>query len=55
MLIQAGLPTLPGFGPQGGRVHAPDEWVSVPSLAETVAIYAAVIQEFLSGPTALTT
>jgi succinyl-diaminopimelate desuccinylase len=47
MLIGAGIPTLPGFGPEGGIVHAPDEWVSVPSLAVTVAVYAGVIEEFL--------
>lgn len=48
MLIEAGIPTLPGFGPQGGNVHAPDEWVSVRSLGETVAVYAAVIEDYLS-------
>lgn len=49
MLIEAGIPTLPGFGPQGGNVHAPDEWVSVRSLVETVAVYAAVIEDCLRG------
>ena len=47
MLIKAGIPTLPGFGPRGGSVHAPDEWVSVRSLGETVAVYAAVIEDYL--------
>lgn len=47
MLIGAGIPTLPYFDPEGGNVHAPDEWVSVPSLAETVAAYAGVIEEYL--------
>jgi acetylornithine deacetylase/succinyl-diaminopimelate desuccinylase-like protein len=32
MLIEAGVPTLPGFGPTGGKAHAPDEWVGVDSL-----------------------
>ena len=48
MLIEAGLPTLPGFGPEGGNAHAPDEWVSVKSLAETVEVYARVIEACLA-------
>jgi succinyl-diaminopimelate desuccinylase len=47
MLIGAGIPTLPGFGAQGGNAHAPDEWVSIDSLGETVAIYAGVIRDYL--------
>lgn len=47
MLIQAGIPTLCGFGAKGGNPHAPDEWVEVASLTETVAIYAGIIQEYL--------
>lgn len=47
MLIGAGIPTLPGFGPTGGSAHAPDEWVAVDSLAETVAIYAGLIGDYL--------
>ena len=49
MLIGAGIPTLPGFGPSGGGAHGADEWVSVPSLSETVAVYTGVIEEFLDG------
>jgi len=48
MLIEVDIPTLCGFGPEGGNVHAPDEWVSVDSLAITTAIYAAVICNYLS-------
>ena len=47
MLIAAGVPTLCGFGPQGGNVHAPDEWVALPSLSTIVAIYAATIHDYL--------
>lgn len=47
MLIQAGIPTLCGFGPQGGNAHAPDEWVSLSSLTRTVAIYTALIKDYL--------
>jgi acetylornithine deacetylase/succinyl-diaminopimelate desuccinylase-like protein len=49
MLIEAGIPTLPGFGPEGGNAHAADEWVSVRSLTETVGVYAGAIVEYLSG------
>ena len=47
MLIEAGIPTLPGFGPVGGNAHAPDEWISLESLPVTVAVYAAVIRDYL--------
>ncbi len=48
MLIGAGIPTLCGFGPTGGNAHAPDEWVDVESLPTTVAVYAGIIQEYLT-------
>jgi acetylornithine deacetylase/succinyl-diaminopimelate desuccinylase-like protein len=47
MLIEAGIPTLCGFGPSGGNAHAPDEWVDLESLPRTVAIYAATIEAML--------
>ncbi|MCC6905444.1 MAG: M20/M25/M40 family metallo-hydrolase [Anaerolineae bacterium] len=49
MLIGAGIPTLPGFGPTGGSAHAPDEWVDLASLPVTVAFFAGIIQEVLTG------
>jgi acetylornithine deacetylase/succinyl-diaminopimelate desuccinylase-like protein len=49
MLIGAGIPTLPGFGPDGGNAHAADEWVSIRSLAETVGVYAGTIREYFQG------
>jgi len=48
MLIGAGIPTLPGFGPTGGGAHAPDEWVDCASLTQTVAIFGAIAQDYLS-------
>jgi len=48
MLIEAGIPTLCGFGPIGGNPHAPDEWVDIQSLAKTAAIYAGVISGYLN-------
>ena len=47
MLIKAGIPTLPGFGPSGGNAHAPDEWVEMASLMDTAVIYAKIISEYL--------
>jgi succinyl-diaminopimelate desuccinylase len=47
MLIGAGIPTLCGFGPTGGNAHAPDEWVELDSLTDTIAIYAGIIQDTL--------
>jgi len=47
MLIEAGIPTLCGFGPEGGNAHAPDEWVDLAGLPVTAAVYAAVIRDYL--------
>ena len=47
MLIEAGIPTLCGFGPTGGNAHAPDEWIEVASLSRTVAMYAGIVGEYL--------
>jgi acetylornithine deacetylase/succinyl-diaminopimelate desuccinylase-like protein len=47
MLIEAGIATLPGFGPTGGGAHAPDEWIEITSLEKTVAMYSAIINEWL--------
>jgi acetylornithine deacetylase/succinyl-diaminopimelate desuccinylase-like protein len=48
MLIDAGIPTLCGFGPIGGNPHAPDEWIDVGSLTKTAAIFAGIISDYLS-------
>ena len=48
MLIQAGVPTLCGFGPRGNNAHAPDEWVELESLPHTIAMYAGIICDYLS-------
>jgi acetylornithine deacetylase/succinyl-diaminopimelate desuccinylase-like protein len=51
MLIQAGIPTLCGFGPAGGNAHAPDEWVDIASLSTTVAMYVNIIRDYLENST----
>lgn len=48
MLIEAGIPTLCGFGPTGGNPHAPDEWVEINSLPATVAMFAGIIHDYLN-------
>lgn len=50
MLIEAGIPTLCGFGPTGGNPHAPDEWVEIDSLPATVAMFAGIIHDYLNLP-----
>ena len=49
MLIGAGIPTLCGFGPTGGKAHAPDEWVLVDSLPRIAALFAGLSAEYLKG------
>ena len=47
MLINAGIPTLCGFGPRGDNAHAANEWVEINSLTNTVAMYAAIAENYL--------
>lgn len=47
MLIGAGIPTLCGFGPSGDNAHAPDEWVDLTSLHQTVAVFSGIICDYL--------
>jgi len=47
MLIEAGIPTLCGFGPRGGNTHAPDEWVDLDSIVPTIAMFSEIIQSYL--------
>lgn len=49
MLIGAGIPTLCGFGPTGGNPHALNEWVEINSLPSTVAMFAGIIHDYLTG------
>jgi acetylornithine deacetylase/succinyl-diaminopimelate desuccinylase-like protein len=49
MLIQAGIPTLCGFGPKGGNAHAENEWVSLSSITPTIAMYAGIAHDYLAG------
>ncbi len=45
----AGIPTL-SIGASGGNLHAPDEWVSIPELAQVADILELTARGFC-GPT----
>lgn len=47
MLIEAGIPTLCGFGPTGDNAHAPDEWVELASLPRTVVMFAGIVRDYV--------
>lgn len=49
LLIQAGIPTVCGFGPPGGNAHAADEYVEVDGLLATSKIYAAATLDVLEA------
>lgn len=46
MLIDSSIPTICGFGPIGGNVHGVDEWISIPSMAQTVDIYTDIVSNY---------
>lgn len=48
LLIEAGVPTICGFGPPGGNAHAADEFVEVDGLLTTSKIYAAATLDLLT-------
>jgi len=48
MLIEAGVPTLCGFGPRGENAHAADERVEIESLSQAMAMYAGVVSDYVS-------
>jgi acetylornithine deacetylase/succinyl-diaminopimelate desuccinylase-like protein len=49
MLIDAGIPTICGFGPNGGSAHAANEWVTISSLSPTIAMYSGIARDYLAG------
>jgi succinyl-diaminopimelate desuccinylase len=52
MLIEAGVPTLCGFGPRGENAHARDERVELASLSQAVAMYVGLTSDYLSAASA---
>jgi acetylornithine deacetylase/succinyl-diaminopimelate desuccinylase-like protein len=45
LMQAAGIPTVM-FGPLGGNYHAPDEWVSIPEVAQTARIVVGTVRTF---------
>ena len=48
MLIKRDIPTICGFGPNGGNEHREDEYVDLKSLQKVTEVYARVILKYLS-------
>lgn len=48
-LSAAGLPCLDGLGPLGDRLHSPDEWIHLPSLAARAQLAALFLHRLASG------
>lgn len=48
MLVKRDIPTIMGFGPDGGGEHGRGEWVDLSSLQRITEVYARIIYEYLS-------
>lgn len=48
MLTKRDVPTVFGFGPDGGGAHGKGEWVDLKSLKKVTEVYARTVAEFLS-------
>lgn len=48
-LAAAGLPVLDTFGPKGGNLHSPQEYVHLPSLTERARLCALLLLKFATG------
>jgi len=49
MLVQRDIPTVCGFGPDGGNEHGEDEYVDLKSLQKVTEVYARVIVKYLKN------
>lgn len=47
MMVKRDIPTIMGFGPDGGGEHGRKEWVNLESLQKVTEIYAHLIAEYL--------
>jgi len=47
MFVEKGIPTVSGFGPDGGGIHEPDEFVDLESVKKVTEIFTRVAIEFL--------
>jgi len=48
MLVKRDVPTIFGFGPDGGGEHGKGEWVDLESLKKVTEVYASTIAKYLS-------
>lgn len=48
MFVKRDIPTICGFGPDGGGEHGSDEWIDLKSLKKVTQVYASTIMKFLS-------
>jgi len=53
LLAAAGLPCLDGLGPVGDRLHSPEEWIHLPSIAERAQVAALFLHRLASGEASL--
>jgi len=47
MFVKRDIPTIVGFGPDGGGVHERKEWVDLASLEKVTQVYAQLIADYL--------
>jgi glutamate carboxypeptidase len=48
-IAAAGVPTVDGMGPAGGRAHSPEEYMEIPSLVQKTALLAGVLDRLVGG------
>jgi glutamate carboxypeptidase len=46
-IAAAGVPTIDGMGPYGGRAHSPDEFMSIPSLLKKTALLTGILSQLV--------
>jgi acetylornithine deacetylase/succinyl-diaminopimelate desuccinylase-like protein len=49
MFTTGGISAVHGFGPNGGTVHAADEYVELDSLIESIRIFARTMAVYLKA------
>lgn len=48
MMVKRDIPTIVGFGPDGGGEHGRGEWVDLASLAQVTEVYARFLYDYLA-------
>jgi len=48
-IAAAGVPTVDGMGPAGGRAHSPEEYVEIPSLFQKTILLASVLDRLVGS------